>query len=334
METDEVPAGPSPQFGRLTRVNLRSGWQSEAQGFTPWLAREENLELLADTLQVDLELEGVEQTVGTFRADILCKNTLSDRWVLIENQLERTDHTHLGQLITYAAGLDAVTIVWIAARVAEEHRAAIDWLNEITDSEIRFFALEVELWRIGASPPAPKFNIVCMPNDWSRSTTQARKAVADGELSPTKQLQRRYWEGVQALIGETDGPLNRRSPAAESWMGHGIGKTGVSVNMAISVRDKWIRAELYMSGRWAKSYFKELSRYRDEIESTFRETLDWQELPDKTDSRICIALTGVDPADELGWPSQHRWLVENAQKLHEVFSPYVARLSRSRDEAP
>ncbi|MDA3857468.1 MAG: DUF4268 domain-containing protein, partial [Roseovarius sp.] len=123
-------------LGRLRRVELRNIWQSEAQDFTHWLAREDNLTLLGETLGIDLELEAVEQNVGPFRADILCKDTLSDRWVLVENQLERTDHTHLGQLMTYAAGLDAVTIVWIAARVADEHRAAMDWLNEITDSEV------------------------------------------------------------------------------------------------------------------------------------------------------------------------------------------------------
>ena len=166
------------ELGRLERINLKDIWAHEAQDFTPWLAEETNLTLLSDTLGIDLEVEAVEQNVGPFRADILCKDTLSDRWVLIENQLEQTDHGHLGQLMTYAAGLDAVTIVWIAARIRDEHRAAMDWLNEITDSEVRFFALEVELWRIGTSPAAPKFNVVSKPNDWSRSTQAAKKAVA------------------------------------------------------------------------------------------------------------------------------------------------------------
>ena len=140
----------------------------------PWLARKENLDILGQTLVIDLELEAQERPVGPFRADILCKDIGSDRWVLIENQLERTDHNHLGQLLTYASGLEAVTIVWIAAHFTEEHRSTLDWLNRITDGSFRFFGLEVELWRIGDSPPAPKFNIVSKPNDWSQSSPRPR----------------------------------------------------------------------------------------------------------------------------------------------------------------
>ncbi len=207
------------ELSRLERVDLRDIWQTEAQDFTPWLARDENLALLGQTLGLDLELEAVEQNVGPFRADILCKDTLSDRWVLVENQLERTDHTHLGQLITYAAGLEAVTIVWIASRFADEHRAAMDWLNEITEAEARFFALEVELWRIGDSPAAPKFNVVSQPNDWSRSTANARRVIVEGDLSPTRQMQRRYWSGVQSLVAERDGPFSAVTPPANRGWG-------------------------------------------------------------------------------------------------------------------
>jgi len=128
-------------LGRLERVDLREIWLSEAQDFTPWLARPENLSVLAETLGMELELEAQEQAVGPFRADLLCKDLDSDKWVLVENQLERTDHRHLGQLMTYAAGLKAVSIVWIAASFTEEHRAALDWLNEITDESFEFFGL-------------------------------------------------------------------------------------------------------------------------------------------------------------------------------------------------
>ena len=126
-------------LGRLEKVELRSVWGTEDQDFTPWLAQEENLNVLADTIGVDLELEAQEKSVGTFRADILCKDTGTGDWVLIENQLERTDHTHMGQLMTYAAGLQAVTIVWVSLRFTDEHRAALDWLNDITDERFRFF---------------------------------------------------------------------------------------------------------------------------------------------------------------------------------------------------
>lgn len=147
-------------LGRLEVVDLRKVWVSEAGDFTPWLAQEANLSLLADTLGMDLVYEAHEKGVGPFRADIVCTDTADGSKVLIENQLERTDHGHLGQLMTYAAGLDAVTIVWIAERFTEEHRAALDWLNEITGEKISFFGLEIELWKIGTSPMAPKLSLI------------------------------------------------------------------------------------------------------------------------------------------------------------------------------
>ncbi len=165
------------KLGRLEKVDLRTAWKDEGLHFTPWLAKEENLQFLAETLGMHLELVKQEKEVGPFRADILCKNLEDDSWVLIENQLERTDHTHLGQILTYAAGLEAVTAIWIAERFTEEHRAALDWLNEHTDEKISFLGLEVELWRIGDSPVAPKFNIVAKPNDWTREVPPAAPAL-------------------------------------------------------------------------------------------------------------------------------------------------------------
>ena len=171
------------EMGRLERVALRDIWTTEAQDFTPWLALPENLAVLSETLNMDLETAGQEESVGLFRADILCRNTLDDSWVLIENQLERTDHTHLGQLLTYAAGLQTVTIIWVAATFTDEHRAALDWLNEITDARFRFFGLEVELWKIGNSPAAPKFNIVAKPNEWTRSVGKATRRLRFTDLT-------------------------------------------------------------------------------------------------------------------------------------------------------
>ena len=151
---------------------LRDAWESESGEFTPWLAREENIQILGSALGLDLEVEAQERNVGPFRADILCKNTVDESWVLVENQLERTDHGHLGQLLTYAAGLKAVTIVWISPRFTEEHRATLDWLNEITDENFNFFGVEVQLFQIDDSPVAPHFSVISKPNDWSKTVKQ------------------------------------------------------------------------------------------------------------------------------------------------------------------
>ena len=176
-------------LGRLEKVELRDIWKTEDRDFTPWLAQEENMSVLCETLLMDLEVEAQEQNVGPFRADILCKDVNDGSWVLIENQLERTDHTHLGQLLTYAAGLDAVTIVWVAARFTDEHRAALDWLNDHTDEKIRFFGLEVELWKIGESIAAPKFNIISKPNEWTRSISRASARIVSEVVAEFKKMQ-------------------------------------------------------------------------------------------------------------------------------------------------
>ena len=162
--------------------------------------QEENISLLGDTIGMELEVEAREKSIGPFKADILCKDTSDDHFVLIENQLERTNHTHLGQLMTYASGLHAVTIVWIANRFTDEHRSALDWLNEITADDYKFFGLEIELWRIGDSPFAPKFNIIAKPNDWSSTISRATQSITSGELTETKRLQLDYWLKLWELI--------------------------------------------------------------------------------------------------------------------------------------
>ncbi|WP_167648367.1 DUF4268 domain-containing protein [Mameliella alba] len=316
------------RLGRLEKVDLRSEWPTEAQDFTPWLAEEENLLLLSDTLGIDLELEAVERNVGPFRADILCKDTLSDKWVLIENQLERTDHTHLGQLITYAAGLDAVTIVWIAARIADEHRAALDWMNEITENSIRFFGLEVELWRIGESLAAPKFNLVSNPNDWSRSTQAAKRAVEASALTETQQLQLDYWKELETRLAAAGGPVKAVKAHPYSWTGHSIGRSNISLNAAMNTRDKWIRVELYLGGPDSKGYFKLLNEQRVAIEEELGVELDWQRLDMKRDSRVCFTRLDFDPWSKESWPEQHDWIVRQLGAFHSVFHPRIRNINR------
>lgn len=207
-----------PKLGRLEDVVLREVWKDEARDFTPWLARPENLELLENTLGLGLEADTVEteKDVGPFRADILCQETGSDRWVLIENQLGGTDHIHLGQLLTYAAGRRAMTVVWIAKSFTDEHRAALDWLNEITDEKLRFFGLEIELWSIGGSLPAPKFNVVSKPNNWSR---KIKREEGSGAREETRKMRRAYWEALNKTLNDAGGPIHgNRTPQPEGWM--------------------------------------------------------------------------------------------------------------------
>jgi hypothetical protein len=314
-------------LGRLERVELRDIWISEATSFTPWLARPKNMLVLAEALGIDLELEAQEKAVGPFRADLLCKDIGTDRWVLIENQLEKTDHTHLGQLLTYASGLEAATIVWIAARFTEEHRSTLDWLNKITDDSFRFFGLEVELWRIGQSPPAPKFNIVSKPNAWSHSVAQAARTFDDAELSETRLMQRRYWTGLNSALKAAGGPVSGdRKPQPQTWMAYRIGRTGFNLG-GVMIRPKnQIRAELYISGDLAKAYFRLLHGQKDAVEKDMGHPLEWEELPKGRDCRISSYLNDIDPEDEAAWPIQHAWLAKELNGMYRAFVDRVAAL--------
>lgn len=314
-------------LGRLQRVDLREIWTSESSDFTPWLAREENLAVLAETLSLDLELEAQEKAVGPFRADILCKDIGSNAWVLVENQLERTDHTHLGQLLTYASGLEAVTIVWIAARFTEEHRATLDWLNKITDDTFRFFGLEVELWRIGESPAAPKFNIVSKPNDWSRSVATAARAIDESELSDTRQVQVEYWAALNAEFTKQAGPVGgNRKPQPQSWMNYSIGRVGFSLG-AVMIRPKrQIRAELYISSEKANAYLALLKQQETIVRSQLGYDVIWEDLPGRRDCRISVYLNDVDPEDKSDWHRQHTWLAKHVNDFHRTFFLRIKQL--------
>ena len=316
------------QLGRLERIELRDIWTTEATDFTPWLARPENLEVLGETLGIDLELELQEKTVGPFRADILCKDVGGGHWVLIENQLERTDHTHLGQLLTYAAGLQAATVVWIAAKFTNEHRATLDWLNKITDGTFRFFGLEVELWRIGTSPAAPRFNVISKPNDWSQSVKKAAEAIDDADLSETRVMQRAYWEALNLVLNSNGGPvLGNKKAQPQSWMSYPIGKAAIHLGAAMFGYRNRIRAELYLSGTNAKAYFGLLARQKEVIEKELGYPLEWEELPAGQDSRIFVSLDEANTKNTDDWKRQHEWLAEKLNEMHRAFSRRVKELN-------
>ena len=317
----------SHTLGSLERVELREIWANEAQDFTPWLAREENLAILAETLNIELELEAQEQEVGPFRADLLCRDTGCDDWVLIENQLAQSDHRHLGQLLTYASGLEAVTIVWVAARFVEEHRATLDWLNKITDESFRFFALEIELWKIGDSPPAPRFNVVARPNDWSRAIARAAHSINNAEPSQTAAMQLRYWEALNSVLQHKAGPVKGTSrPRRLSSLPYSIGSSRCRLRACMRKSGRSIRAELYLTGATAKPFFHLLRQQQEAVEKELGYALEWDEKTDTNYSRIAIFLHDVDPEDEADWPRQHGWLADRLNELHCVFRQRIRTL--------
>lgn len=198
-------------------TDLRSIWPNEAKDFTPWLAN--NLAYVGNILDMDLELVEMESKVGGYSADILAKDENSEALVVIENQLEDSNHDHLGKLITYASGKKAKAIVWIVKNAREEHRQAIDWLNENTSAEIGFYLLEIELWKIGKSKPALKFNVVESPNEW------AKIVKPSPEFSDTKVLQLEYWQAFNDYAKTTSFVKSFKLRAAKphNWYDLAIG---------------------------------------------------------------------------------------------------------------
>ena len=303
-------------------------WSKEAGDFTPWLAQDKNLSLLGETIGLELELEAQEKNVGPFRADLLCKNTATDTWVLIENQLERTDHTHLGQLLTYAAGLNAVTIVWVASRFAEDHRAALDWLNEVTGSNINFFGLEIELWKIGDSEVAPKFNVASKPNDWTKSTGGQGQGPST-PLTDTKLLQQEYWTALREYMIENNSSVKPTKPGPQHWMTFAIGRSYFQLQTFANTKENRIALGLTMTGPDAKAHYHLLLQEREEIEKEFGETLEWLELPERQESRIMLHDKHADPNKRKDWPAQHSWLYEKLEKFNSVFRTRVKQLDAS-----
>lgn len=310
-------------LGKLEKVDLKTIWENEAYNFTPWLAQEENLKSLGDVIGMELELEAQEKDVGPFRADILCKNTEDDSWVLIENQIERTDHKHLGQLLTYAAGLQSVTIVWIAARFTEEHRAALDWLNEITDKKFRFFGLEIELWKIGNSLAAPRFNVISQPNNWSKTVSDAAKEIENETTSETKKLQYRYWLKLVDYLEEAKSKLRPQAPTPKHWLTFSIGRSGFHVNALLNTVTNRIGVELVIADKdEGKSFYHLLLSDKDSIEKEVGSVLEWRENPEKNRSSILLFFS-ADPSKEQNWDSQHNWLKNTLEKFDSVFRQRV-----------
>jgi hypothetical protein len=204
------------KLGRLSPVSLREVWSREDSDFTPWLAQAENITLLGEAIGIPLEVEDTEVNVGPFRADVLCRDMERGNQVLIENQIEKTDHGHLGQLLTYMAGLGSPTVVWIASRFTDQHRAAIDWLNEISTEEFNFFGVQIEAWKINNGPAAPRFDVIARPNEW---TKKVRASISQSSPNNGERAEkyREFWSGFSSVERDDD-RIRLPSPSGRHWV--------------------------------------------------------------------------------------------------------------------
>ena len=317
----------TPKLGRLQRIpDVRKYWRREDADFTPWLAREENIAVLGETIDLELEVQEQEANVGPFRADILCRNITNDSLVLIENQLSRTDHTHLGQLITYAAGLEAVTLVWIVDHFADEHRSALDWLNRITDESFHFFGLELELWQIDDSPPAPKFNIVAKPNDWAKIVREA--AGSSRSTSPWQKTQKEFWTAFGQHLIDNEAKFKPPPQSSRHWAGYGIGRTGTGMVLILTQSKALVLVQTDNKRR--PGWLRLLEEQKGEIETELGFELSWEHRPGQKWA-IARATYNVDATDRGNWLQTMEWMLSAMNKMDAVFRPRIKSLETGSD---
>jgi hypothetical protein len=301
-------------LGRLERVSVREAWAHEAQDFTPWLLA--NASRLGEVLGMDLELKEAEHSVGDFSLDLMGEDTATGEAVIIENQLAKSDHSHLGQLLTYAGGTDAVNIVWIADEFRPEHRAALDWLNDRTNESTRFFAIEVSAVRIGDSPLAPLFEMIVQPNDWQK---KVRSSTSGAPPSARRETYRAFWSQFLDAVHEVaPGWTNAKTPLAQNWMNL---PAGVSNANYVAVFSKGgPRVEIYFSASRAALNainFDRVLSHQKAIETAFGQPLEWDPLDGKKAARISLTRPGsID--DGSAWNEYVQWLVSNIVKLRNA----------------
>lgn len=299
---------PSQRLGKLREVNLRDIWPNEAADFTKWLGRKEGLDLLGEAIGVELDPVETESAVGAFSVDVLARDSVTDRPVVIENQLEDTDHDHLGKIVTYAAGKDASVVVWVVKRAREEHARAIEWLNQHTDDTVAFFLVEVHAWRIGSSDPAPAFDVIERPNDWARAMRGS-----DG-LSETKQLQLDYWRAYYDRAHSDrkfTAAFNPQRPAARNGTDLAPGHKDMTLFLSVDARASAIRVDIYV--RHDFGLMEDILSHADELEQLtgIRPT----SRRGKKDGRVRFERTGYPLGDRARWPEYVSWQLDTALKL-------------------
>lgn len=305
-------------IGRLTEVDVRDLWQHEQYDFSNWLAKESNLDYLNDILGLTLVEVDKEVYVGPYRCDLVAKDETSGVTVIIENQLEGTNHDHLGKIITYASGLDAKVIVWIVKEAKEEHRAAIEWLNNNTSESINFFLIEIHAYRIGSSDPAPKFEVVEKPNDFVK---RSKVKTTDNDLNKSQSERLVFWEQFNQVLVSRGKPFNVRKATTDHWYDVAIGSSEAHIAIDLINKDGNIVVELYISNN--KEVFDDLFSKREEIEQELGFDMTWDRLNNKKASRIKYYIRGLNFDDHSNYEDLMRQAIDTAVKMREVFKKHL-----------
>ena len=319
------------ELSSLKRIELRDVWPNEARDFTPWLA--ENIDQLSDVLGMDLEVETTEAEVGAFSLDVLARDLGSDRPVVIENQLTATDHDHLGKLLTYAARYDAHTVVWLVREFRPEHRAALEWLNQRTGEDTAFFGVVVEAWSIDDSRPAPRFNPIAFPNEWSKQVAERGSGSLSIELSERSLRYRDFFQELIDTLREEHRFTAARKGQPQNWYNFASGFSGIAYNVAFR-RDGHAMAGLYIGvfdkGMLDKerneALFDQLKERQDTIEAALGFPLVWER---RDDIRTCsvhdLRKNSIDE-DDATLEVVRTWMIERLLTFKGVFEPHLSEL--------
>jgi hypothetical protein len=303
------------ELGTLKTVDLRTIWKKEDRDFTPWLL--ENSDRLAEALGIDIELHEAEHSVGTFSLDLLGKSPGTDEVIIVENQLEQSDHTHLGQIMTYAGGTDAKIVVWIAPRFREEHRSALDWLNENTIEGVRFFAVEISAVQIGDSMPAPLFNVVVKPNDWGKAI---KASTNSGGNSEREVAYKDFWSEYLLQV-RTKHPEWTKASADyyQSWLVLRSGMPRILYSTFFSREGLFSCLETQDDNH---EYFNILLEHKDSFESAFGEELVWNEVEGRRSCRISVEFENANILQEQDHEKYLSWLLDTQERFRLAFEAH------------
>jgi hypothetical protein len=318
----------SAVLGELKHKTLRTVWGHEEMEFTPWLAQEANIARLAEAIGLDLQVERTEVRVGPYSADILAKDA-SGAYVVIENQFGKTDHDHLGKLLTYGATLGASHVVWIAEQFTDEHKKALDWLNDRTTEELSLYAVQLEVLQIDDSRPAVRFNVVSEPSEITRSASVAKLS---GPLTPAQQLQLDFWTMFRDGLLERKVLSSTQTPRPQYWFDIALGRTSFVLSNICDTSAGRIGVRVYLGNEIADAALAQLDADKAAIEREIGAALQWNPYPEKRDKIIGL-FRQVDLDDRERWPEFRDWLIDHVVKFRKAFVPRIKALKLDNEDS-
>ena len=305
-------------LGKLQEIDIRDVWKHEQYDFSKWLASEENIQELGDVLNLSLTDIETEKFVGNYRCDILCKDEITGKAVLIENQLEATNHDHLGKIITYASGLDASVVIWIVSSARQEHASAIEWLNKHTDESLSFFLVEVHAYKIGNSDPAPLFKIIEQPNDFVKSIKLISK---NSNISDSERCRFEFWTRMNEILEERGKPFNKRKPTTDHWYSIAMGSSECSMSIDLVNKEHKIRIGVWIDDN--KTLFDKLYASKETIEANCGIPLNWNRLDNKKASLICTYIPGLDFDNQANYNELITKSIDLVLIMKKAFIPFL-----------